>query len=390
MKSGFTFLFTVLVLLAHSQQEDSTGIGYLEKPKLSRLAITHELSGAVVFPSINVECRIVSVKNWDIDARFGFGGLFQTNSLYSNTIGLSAQYGPGSSKLHISAGTGLYYQYGRQQLDYNLWADEGFYNQHYQYYFSLGYRYEHKHGFIFGIDAYGIGSFTDNWTVLPIGETWPVYPWGGVTFGYRFPSWELHREWRQNRLRKKNKVALLEAELGGDLSIQNLDKDQRKALREIERLEKESMRYLTRSAFYVEGLGAGYLWSFNYEYYVPLLKNELLQLYSRVGIGGYRRREYIDKETIRRYGVVPTPIMVGLRVMKNFRGGGISGGIVPIFSNRGVELGYIIAPEMQVHIGGGVIFGGGFHLLINQFNSIKMVNPWGGFYLGYRIRRIKR
>lgn len=377
----------VSVLFAQSQQD--TVPPKESVIKLSRFAITHELTGASVFPTMNVEFRFLTTSNWHLDARAGFGGLFQIDPIYSNTIGLYAKYGTGSSKLNLGFGAGFYYQYGREHLDWNQWAERGFYNQHYQYFFSLGYRYEHKHGFLFGIDAYAIGSFKDDWVYLPIGETWPVYPWGGLSFGYRFPSAQLHSSWMDQRRIRTNKVAKLKKELGENVAVKKLEKREKRSMDEIDRLERESLRYLTRSALYVEGLGPGGLWSLNYEYSLPLLKNELLHLYGRTGFGVYPSRKRVGNQSVR-FNVLTLPNLLGLRVMKNHRGGGVGGGIVPIFSQGQVRLGYVFNADIQIHITHGLIIGGGFNLQIDYYDPPNAINPWGAFYLGYRIRRMQK
>jgi hypothetical protein len=386
VKTVLTFLFTLLVTTGVSQDKDSLVVETGAKSKLSKFSITHEITGAVLFPSISSEFRFFSRGKWNLDARIGFGGLFQPDAIYANVIGLSTKYGSGESKLSLSLGASIYYQYGREYLGWNLWSKPRFYNQQYQYFFSLGYRYEQKHGFIFGIDAYAIGSFNEDVPFIPIGEAWEVYPWGGITFGYRFPSKELHNSWRKLRLLKRDNVSLLEQELGASLSSK-LNRIQRKSIREIERLEKESLRDLTRSAIYVEGFGAGLLWSLNYEYSFPLIKNELLQAFARTGIGFYPSRRRIGNQTIG-FNVLTLPIIAGLRVMKNYRGGGVGGGIVPIVSEGRVKLGYVFNADLQIHITSGVIVGGGFNLLVGHFDE-KPIYPWGGFYIGYRIRRMK-
>ncbi|MDA9121236.1 hypothetical protein N9J52_04305 [Flavobacteriales bacterium] len=387
MKTGLTFLFALLVAVGLSQENDSLIVESGSIPKLSKFSITQEISGAVLFPSINAEFRFLSKGKWNFDARVGFGGLFQPDAIYANIIGLSTKYGSGESKLSLSLGASIYYQYGREQNDWDIWSEPKFYNQRYQYFLSLGYRYEQKHGFIFGVDAYAIGSFNEDMPILPIGETWQVYPWGGITFGYRFPSKELHSSWRKVRLLKRDKVSLLEQESGASLSSSKLNRIQRKSIREIERLEKESLRDLTRSAIYIEGFGAGLLWSLNYEYSFPLIKNELLQAFARTGVGVYPSRRRTDNQTIG-FNVLNLPIIAGLRVMKNYRGGGVGGGIVPIVSEGRVRLGYVFNADLQIHITSGIIVGGGFNLLIGHFDK-KPIYPWGGFYIGYRIRRMK-
>ena len=208
---------------------------------------------------------------------------------------------------------------------------------------------------------------------MPIGETWQVYPWGGITFGYRFPSKELHSSWRKVRLLKRDKVSLLEQESGASLSSSKLNRIQRKSIREIERLEKESLRDLTRSAIYIEGFGAGLLWSLNYEYSFPLIKNELLQAFARTGVGVYPSRRRTDNQKIG-FNVLTLPIIAGLRVMKNYRGGGVGGGIVPIVSEGRVRLGYVFNADLQIHITSGIIVGGGFNLLIGYFDE-KPIYP---------------
>jgi hypothetical protein len=170
------------------------------------------------------------------------------------------------------------------------------------------------------------------------------------------------------------------------LTIAFPSKSQSKSDREFERLEKESLRELTGHAFYFEGPGAGLIWSFNYEYSLSLIpKKQLLYLYGRIGLGGHVRERAISGSYR-----LPIPIMTGIRVMKNFSGGGISGGAVPSLTEDWFTYEYAFNADFQIHIGRGFLLGGAVYILMNNAYWPNGITPWGGFHFGYRVREIKK
>jgi hypothetical protein len=297
-----------------------------------------------------------------------------------NDLGIAAIFGGTSNKLRIGIGSLFYYTYGREHLDWDEWSEPRFHNQFYLYYFSLGYRFEHKHGFIFGVDALAIGNYEkDKRPLTYITDEWPVHPWGGMTFGYRFPARKTHLKWKNHfREKRENKKSARKQSISS--------KRDEKPEKELNRLEKESLRELTGHAFYFEGLGAGLIWSFNYEYSLSLLpKKKLLYLYGRVGLGGHVRVRAI-KDSYR----LPIPVMVGIRVMKNFAGGGIAGGVVPALTDEGFTNEYAFNADFQIHVGKGVLVGAAVFMGLNSPFYSRRIRPWGGLSIGYRVREIKK
>ena len=86
------------------------------------------------------------------------------------------------------------------------------------------------------------------------------------------------------------------------------------------------------------------------------------------------------------------PIALGLRAMKNYRGGGLSVGVVPVFGPKGQGVYGFIQPEIQFHTVYGLVFGVHYQLIIDPTNTFfrpdRLFN-YGGFMLGYRLLKMK-
>jgi hypothetical protein len=138
-----------------------------------------------------------------------------------------------------------------------------------------------------------------------------------------------------------------------------------------------------RSLVYVEGFGATGNLSVNYDYSLPLDPNALFLLSGRLGVGG---------PTLSHNGVT-IPIALGFRVMRNYRGGGLSVGAVPVFGPGGAHAYGFIQPELQFHLVKGVVFGVQYQILIDPDKAFLRDSRWpqyGGFLIGYRLPQLRK
>lgn len=419
MKWSSLLLSTVLCsncLFAQTESDTVDLKNPVDKEILSRTVIFQEISGAIVFPTLNVEYSFVRKPLWDMAFRTGGGILSGSEVHLWGVAGLSSHIGRKSSNLSLGTGVGFrtFNQRGNYSDDVN--TDRfGFYNSGYHYYFSVGYRYEHKHGFIFGIDAYGYVPLNQHffapYNTLINNED--VYAWGGVTFGYRFPSLQTHLEWRERankrRVLRPRKVRAIKTKDFDKLIVDSVDIEEqeleelaewmeKKAQKKVkvDRTGRHAVRENSRSHFYIEGFGVAKHVSANYELSFPLKSSDLISFYSRVAVGGFYGTKAIHLYNVGSISAVQlepqsgftVPIGVGFHVMKNYRGGGIGGGIQPTIGNGGrFRLAYFVSHDIQFHIAHGLTAGVTFYWMIDPSTIMFSLehNFWGGFQLGYRL-----
>ena len=265
---------------------------------------------------------------------------------------------------------------------------------------SLGYTYQHPYGFFVGANAYGIIRFPLDDNVWDYPNEY-IYPMGGLTVGYRLPSRQLHMEWKERGFKRrilrvmqpKQKKEKKKKEEDEDwfedqegLQVDSIEMAEIEA--QLAKLRKRQLRHQLeekrengRSHVFAEGFGAAGHWSVNYSYTYPVTKSELVALDFRGGIGTGN-------------WTVQIPIHAGVKVMKNYRGTGVYIGVMPSIDWERNTAGaiYFLEHNVEFHFAYGLTGGVTFYLFYDpaRFTYSDQFAPYGGFFLGYRLPKMKK
>ncbi len=174
-------------------------------PFIGRFSVYTEIGGTIgLIGSLNVGYALVKRDGWLLDYNLGIStlpipGLNGWERKYMLPAGLSLQIGRRRSRLNIKLGYTYSWTPG---YDTSPWPNCGGTcptpPQHLGS-FSLGYVYQHHYGFFFRVNAYGLIPFNSKElraSYIPRKDD--IYPWGGITFGYRIPSTKQLLAWKHH------------------------------------------------------------------------------------------------------------------------------------------------------------------------------------------------
>lgn len=270
--------------------------------------------------------------------------------------------------------------------------------QHF-YFFSLGYTYQNPYGFFFSLNAYGLYRFPLEKAnrKIPLAER--LFPMAGLSVGYRLPSKQLHREWRERgfkkrvlRLEEPKEKRKTDDEIDDIFyNDQPLEVDSTEMLEieaQLAKLKKRHDRYLKeearlngRSLVFAEFFGASGISSLNYSYTHPIARSNIFMMEYRGGLG-------TDQQHLQ------LPVHVGIKAMKNYRGTGVFLGIEPQYNWNNGTFGavYFLEHNVEFHFAYGLTGGVAFYLFYDPmyYKNHWNFSPYGGFFLGYRLPQIKK
>ncbi len=371
---------------------------------LGRFSVFNELAGAGFFYSFNGSYSILKSDLFLLDLTVGanripysFGSDSRNLDTYHFPLGLSAFLGRRRSRLNL--------RLGYKVRIYPTWyTDErGPYPNcggvcatppEHGFFLGLGYVFQHQYGFFTGIHAYGIMT-------LPFSQSAydEVYymPSAGLTFGYRLPSKQLHRQWcergfkrRVLRLEQKEHYEPLDIDaiFYDDVPLETDSTELDEIQEELVKLKKRHERYLKeeqrlngRSHAFVEAFGAAGFWSVNYSYTHPIGKSKVFAMDYRGGYG----TDSVD---------MALPLALGVKAMKNYRGTGIFLGAEPRYNWRNGKVGllYFLKNNVEFHFAYGLTGGVAFYLFFDPSHFLfeTQFAPYGGLFLGYRLPRMKK
>ncbi|MBL4585903.1 MAG: hypothetical protein JKX84_02420 [Flavobacteriales bacterium] len=393
---------------------------------LGRFSVFNELGGAGFFYSFNVAYSLVKTDLVLADLTVGANRIpfgqkeWRVKKLdtYYFPIGLSLYVGRRKSRLNVRAGYTL-----RLYPSWFTDEDNPYPNcagicptppQH-NFFLSLGYTYQHQYGFFWGLNAYGMARLTLPEYRSKYDKAVTFFPSGGLTIGYRLPSRQLHRQWVERRgkgrilriedpktvraRKKRNRTSADTVELVIDsLELEQLRIEMEATQRRTAQLVKRDLRNNGRSHFYAEGFGAANFWSVNYEYSIPLQKDGLWYAFMRIGAGGYQK-DYSVRAAVFPYWdwksgiLITTPIGGGIRLMKNYRGGGFGAGILPTYTTEnGMQMAGYLSFHLQFHVVYGITGGVAYYAIIDPQRIFQPndLNQWASFSIGYRLRAKKK
>lgn len=378
---------------------------------LGRLSFYSEGFGPAYIASFNVGYSLVKTELATVDFTAGAVRLpiasysvkpSGTDS-YVFPIGVSTLLGRRKSRLNMKLGytTSLQPDWFEGKTDY---PSCGFHCpgpvQH-VFNVGLGYIYQHPGGVFFGAHAYLLVHLNEEDRRNGPGPPADFWPHPGVTLGYRVPSRQLRKEWTERNFKKrilrleepkeKKEKKKKEQEEDwfdetGELQVDSIEMAEIEA--RLAKLRKRHLRYQLqekrqngRSHVFAEGFGAAGLWSVNYSYTYPLVKSELLALEVRGGVGSDRTHFQI-------------PVHAGVKVMKNYRGTGVYLGVMPSINWEQNSVGaiYFLEHNVEFHFAYGLTGGVAFYLFYDPtgFKYSDQFAPYGGFFLGYRLPKMKK
>lgn len=378
---------------------------------LGRLSFYTEGFGPAYIASFNVGYSLVKTETTTIDLTAGLIRLpIQSRSInpsgtdsYVFPVGLSSFFGRRKSRFNLKLGytTSLQPDWFKGKTDYPScgYACPG--PVQHVFNVGLGYVYQHPTGFFFGAHAYLLIHLNEEATRNGPGPPADFWPQPGVTLGYRMPSRQLRKEWTERTFKKRilrleepkeKKTKKKEDEEEdwlddtGELQVDSIEMAEIEA--RLAKLRKRHLRYQLqekrengRSHVFAEGFGAAGNWSVNYSYTFPVTKSELVALDFRGGVG-------MDDHTFQ------VPIHAGVKVMKNFRGTGVYAGVQPVINWEQGTAGaiYFLEHNVEFHFAYGLTGGVAFYLFFDPelYKYRSTVAPYGGFFLGYRLPKLKK
>ncbi|MCF8257021.1 MAG: hypothetical protein K9J06_05685 [Flavobacteriales bacterium] len=393
--------------LAHPKDTLPDGRKVSFAPFLGRFSVFMEHLGAGVASSYNIGYTAVKREAWLLDYAVGLYP-YQLPIVNSGIEGytiptsLSLQFGRRKSRLNFKLGYSVSWTPGLKDSPWPSCGSNCPGPTQHRGFFSLGYVLQHHHGFFFGVNAYGIVQFTPteqrHMTPFPDSD---IYPWGGVTFGYRIPSQLQLLTWKERKARKvlrsrddkvkkakdegtpiaEEEVALsaLELELVAERMKKLEEREVRMALREL--------RDNGPHQVFVEAFGPAHIWSVNYQFTAQVKPASIVHAYGRVGLSGLPGGVFESK------AVATMPVAGGIMLMKGYRGGGIGAGVAPVITNEGaLELVSFVGIDLQFHVAHGITMGVGYQTMFDpeQVHRYQRVSQWAGCSVGYRFKRKPR
>ena len=370
---------------------------------LGRFSVFNDLGGAAFYYSLNVGYSILRTDLGSVDLTLGanriqYGQNWEkgvTNS-FCIPVGISSYIGRRASKFNLRLGYAPQI-FSRPLSTESVRECDGCSLIDQRFFFSLGYTYQNPYGFFLGINA---NVLFEVWSQAsrdfypgPIG----YQPWPGLVLGYRLPSRQRHREWKERgvkrrvlRIEKKTEKNYDEVDRvfynDEPLEVDSIEMAEIEA--RLAKLRKRQLRHQLeekrengKSHVFVEGFGAAGFWSANYSYTFPVMKSELVALDFRGGVGS-------DDVHIQ------IPIHAGVKVMKNYRGTGVYLGVQPTIDwERGTAGAiYFLEHNVEFHFAYGLTGGVAFYLFYDpaRYKHRSDFAPYGGFFLGYRLPKLKK
>ncbi|MCB0753967.1 MAG: hypothetical protein KDB98_00125 [Flavobacteriales bacterium] len=370
---------------------------------LGRFSVFNDLGGAAYFYSLNVGYSIIKTDLGSVDLTAGANRIQYGHSWdrglingFFVPVGISGYVGRRASQFNLRIG------YSPQILSKPLSSEpvgecEGCTTVDQRFFFSIGYTYQNPYGFFLGINA---NLLLNIWS--PAEQAFypgkiGYQPWPGLVLGYRLPSRQRHREWRERGI--KGRVLRMETKTeekydevdrvfynDEPLHVDSIEMAEIEA--RLAKLRKRHLRYQLqeqrengRSHVFVEGFGAAGFWSVNYSYTFPFAKTDLVALDFRGGVGADDIHLQI-------------PIHAGVKIMKNYRGTGVYLGVQPTIDWKRGTAGaiYFLEHNVEFHFAYGLTGGVSFYLFYDpsHFKHRSDFSPYGGFFLGYRLPSLKK
>ena len=377
---------------------------------LGRFSVFNELGGAGLYYSLNMSYSLIKSNLVILDLTLGANRIPHGRKewrkeewdSYHFPVGLSLFLGRRRSRFNT--------RIGYSPRIYPSWfgSDRGHYPncagicptppQH-SFFLSLGYVFQHQHGFFTSINAYGIMTLPFPKGARRFGNDPYFMPSAGLTVGYRIPSKQLRKQWTERsfkrrvlRLEKPTKkvgstsdiddVFYNDAPLEVDsLEMLEIEAQLAKLKKRHDRFLREEQRKNGRSHVYAEGFGAAGIWSVNYTYTHPIAKSNTWMMEYRGGLG-------TDNSFL------SLPFHVGVKAMKNYRGSGVFLGVQPTIDWKDGTLGavYYLEHNVEFHFAYGFTGGVAFYLFYdpNKIKHFQEFAPYGGLFFGYRLPQMKK
>jgi len=377
---------------------------------LGRFSVFNEGFGAGVLYSLNLGYSLIKTDLILLDLTIGanrmsYGSNPQDTKYdtYRFPVGLSMYLGRRRSRLNARLGYNpeIYPSwYGDSDSPYPNCAGICPSPAKHSFFLSLGYTYQNQYGFFIGANAYGMMFLPRRADVQRWGYELTFAPWAGLAIGYRLPSKQLHKEWRERGF--KRRVLRLEQpkekppKKGDEIddvfyndtplevdSLEMLEIEERLAKLKTRhnRFLKEEARLNGRSLVFAEFFGATGIWSVNYAYTHPIARSNTFMMEYRGGFGTDNRN-------------MSMPFHVGVKAMKNYRGTGVFVGVEPSIDWRTGKVGaiYFLEHNVEFHFAYGFSGGVAFYLFFDpaQYKYYEKIAPYAGFFFGYRLPQMKK
>ncbi len=374
-------------------------------PFLGRFSVFTEIMGAAMAPgSLNLGYSVLKSESVLLDVTCGLtlhrmpGMQFNLEG-YSIPAAFSFQLGRRKSRFNLKLGYFVSWTPGFADSPWPQCAGICPTPTQHRGLFSAGYVFQQSSGFFFGVHAYGFVH------LIPREERYnapmykeDVFPWAGMTFGYRIPSqlqllmWREHKSGRvlrsldEKTLKQEIRVSkMLEKDsLAQERELKAISRLNERREKEVARMERIALRDNGPHNVFVEVLGPGHTWSVNYQHSRPLKENSIVHAFGRGGVGG------ISGGALNSNVALAIPFAGGIQLFKNYRGGGIGLGAVPVFRRHGnpTMLGFV-GIDAHFHLAHGLTFGAGYQLMYDPHRAYGRGDlfMFGGFSLGYRFKK---
>ncbi len=270
-------LTTALAQLPDIDARDTLGRKTSFRPLLGRVAVYNEIFGLGIGHSFNIEASPIMTDVVTMNIRCGTGRPIVINAEdkdgFNMVYGVGVDIGRRRSRFVLSAGLWnvivppYIRPYSGDTTDTRI---------EFNWFGSLGYRYQAPKGFFFGINVYLMAvnsDYTPKFNHDPYGNEFSVWP--STYMGYRIPSAKQHRAMvAYARLSKTERV-----------QIRNEARQERASMKlQGKLLDSTSTVATGKSEFGLTFFGPALL-TLNYTLYVPFKENGIANYYLRSGLG---------------------------------------------------------------------------------------------------------
>jgi len=352
---------------------DANGLKVAYRPFLGRIAVYNELFGLGIGHTFNIEASPLMTDAITLNLRVGSGRPivmdYENKDGFNMVYGVGAEFGRRRSRIALSAGLWnvIVPSYIRPyrgdttdtRLDFNWFG-------------TVGYRYQAPKGFFFGFNVYLLAANTGYLpTVTDISPKRDVSLWPGTYLGYRIPSTPQHRALRAYSRLSKSERAAIRQESRTELLNRKLS----------ERLSDSTrVTAASRSEFGLTFFGPALL-TINYTVYVPLKEDGIANYYLRSGLGTAMPLFQWSMET-------------GVAFMKSNSGAMVGGGGAMSFGENSLDA--FVVLRGKVGIGKGFSANAGLMVLWSTGTPYTFIPKKGRPYLlpsvgfAYRLPKSRR
>lgn len=366
------FLLSALVSVAQlprvSDVNDS-GRKVAFRPFLGRVASYTEVFGLGTGLTVNVEGSPIMTDMLTLNLRVGAGIPIittypnrETNLVYS----ISSEIGRRRSRVIVSGGLWNVYLPKTQ----NFVGETIAARMEFNFFGSVGYRYQAAKGFLFGANMYLIGGESEYAPSISKRNEYPVFTvWPSVYMGYRIPSWKQHKAFAAYAKRSKpERVAYRKAER----------ENMRAQLAEI---AQHDTAFVWRNSEFGLSIFGPALVTLHYTLYAPLDKQKVVNYYLRTGLGTAMP-------------LLQGHLDMGMAFLWNNTGFQVGGGVAASLFEPSVDP--YVSLRGKVNLAKGISGFVGVNLLWSLGEPFTFIHKKGKPYLlptvgvSYRLNRLKR